>query len=722
MSSVRCLWLLPALLGSACGWLEPVEPTPLGARTPVILLHGWSADASTWDEFVAVAARQAPAARRCKLYRFGYDWSQPITVSAARLAADLAGRPELLGRPVALVGHSMGGLVARTFAEARPAGEERLAAVGAVITLGTPHHGSPAANLHWLAGESRYSLLAGLIPLGLVDLLDRIPATRASRTEGGRDLGWDNYDGTMAPELWRAASRFLATLNAELLDRPDLDEVLARYSFNAGYLLSVGKLSALRLQQQLREGDHFGAGAALLAHGFRAENGREIDRWGLNDGIVPVESALFLKPGPPSHEMDGEAVKVRLDRITARLLRPGVMGLLAPGLNHSQLPRDPRTITAVLQRLADLEFEALSVTTGGGVVVCRPHQAGAVRVAAGRVLAAPDSATLIVRSGDALSVVGPTSARVVARAAGGEWVMSPDGTRAVAPDGALIGVGTPAYRRLAAAAGQALWSPDGQHLAYVDDAGRLSVVAVGDLTGQPAHLGDAPREAGLRPVAWTPAGQWLLASRAAKLTAVYRPDAGAAALLYDPVAGAVGEVCDPSGAKRGEWSIPPDPTAAGNRLAVMISGEATVTVLSDHAATPCWSADGRCLAWLDDGGLGTRMSGQTAILPIRGRLTALSATPLGFLAAGATEAGQGFAVAWSPGERAARRLADLPAAPAGAITSSGFGRYVALPLTGEQVWVAEVDGSWSAVVPGAEPVWIPAPAARLWTEPPTVRP
>ena len=73
-----------------------------------------------------------------EVYPFDYDWRLDLEASAARLDALIQ---RLHAPRVVLVGHSMGGLVARQYVT-RP---ERVARVERVITVGTPYWGAPAA-------------------------------------------------------------------------------------------------------------------------------------------------------------------------------------------------------------------------------------------------------------------------------------------------------------------------------------------------------------------------------------------------------------------------------------------------------------------------------------------------------------------------------------------------------------------------------------------------
>jgi pimeloyl-ACP methyl ester carboxylesterase len=80
-----------------------------------------------------------------KLYPCPYDWRQPIEHTATRLAAtvDRAVADRSGSAEVTIIGHSMGGLLARHYLESgsfdsRPG----IRAVRLLVTLGTPHRGA----------------------------------------------------------------------------------------------------------------------------------------------------------------------------------------------------------------------------------------------------------------------------------------------------------------------------------------------------------------------------------------------------------------------------------------------------------------------------------------------------------------------------------------------------------------------------------------------------
>ena len=114
----------------------PPSPT-LQGRRGVVLVHGFFCNRGLWNPWMrALRARGVP---------FAAVDLEPVLGSIDRYAdlidAAVARVEAVTGRPVVLVGHSMGGLAIRTWMAHLPAGGR----VHRVITIGTPHHGT------WLA-------------------------------------------------------------------------------------------------------------------------------------------------------------------------------------------------------------------------------------------------------------------------------------------------------------------------------------------------------------------------------------------------------------------------------------------------------------------------------------------------------------------------------------------------------------------------------------------
>jgi pimeloyl-ACP methyl ester carboxylesterase len=144
------VYLLPGILGSQLGiartateppdllWLDPddvvegrlreLHPQQPGVQPLGIVVHN----------YLALRMRLAAAGFRTVL--FAYDWRQDLIEVGRTLAAALDADP---AAQIALVGHSMGGLLAR--AALRSCRPDTAARVRHLIGLGTPHGGSMAA-------------------------------------------------------------------------------------------------------------------------------------------------------------------------------------------------------------------------------------------------------------------------------------------------------------------------------------------------------------------------------------------------------------------------------------------------------------------------------------------------------------------------------------------------------------------------------------------------
>ena len=115
-------------------WLLP-DPAPAPAATPVLLLHGILCNAGVW-----LPMKKYLAARGIgPIYALSYGPPlASIDVFADQTAAKIDAILEATGaRQVVIVGHSMGGLVARAYLRRHGGGKVRR-----LITIGTPHHGS----------------------------------------------------------------------------------------------------------------------------------------------------------------------------------------------------------------------------------------------------------------------------------------------------------------------------------------------------------------------------------------------------------------------------------------------------------------------------------------------------------------------------------------------------------------------------------------------------
>ena len=161
------------------------DPGPAPARAPVLLLHGVLCNAGAMRDLRAdLLAREIGPV-------FIMSYGPPlksIELFADQLAAKIdAIRAATGASRVAILGHSMGGIVARAYLR-RYGGEK----VSTVITLGTPHHGSVHA---WLfPGTSLAQLRQGNAWLAELNRAEVAPA-------GVRVVSlWSWHDSMVAPQ------------------------------------------------------------------------------------------------------------------------------------------------------------------------------------------------------------------------------------------------------------------------------------------------------------------------------------------------------------------------------------------------------------------------------------------------------------------------------------------------------------------------------------------
>jgi uncharacterized protein (TIGR02145 family) len=122
----------------------------------LIMVHGWiSSPSSAWKGFLTKIKPKIECAGYTQYLTFGYNSSLSIDENSILLANLL--QTKMNGATVDIVGHSMGGLVTRSAIENHGCS----GIVRNLITLGTPHLGSVAANLRTFLGISLSSSYEG---------------------------------------------------------------------------------------------------------------------------------------------------------------------------------------------------------------------------------------------------------------------------------------------------------------------------------------------------------------------------------------------------------------------------------------------------------------------------------------------------------------------------------------------------------------------------------
>ena len=261
-------------------------------KTPLFLIHGWQpgvynepGNLSIWDNFKSYYLSDFDLSDNFKLYYVRYRSNiVPINDLGHELRLELDNMTEIHDRQIVLLAHSMGGLVSRSFAKrtridgpfSNQEGGER---VDRLITLGTPHHGSPMAN-----GPNRNivpSLLTGfpILPQFLIivdnNFYNISQVVAPKHFEFNRsDLKWDNFDGLWNYGLFPYPEQENIWLNSDLMNG-DSD-----HYFDNKIIAYGGYFSNNSLIYDFHQ--------YYFPHQF-LKNDLGYD----NDGVVPLSSALF---------------------------------------------------------------------------------------------------------------------------------------------------------------------------------------------------------------------------------------------------------------------------------------------------------------------------------------------------------------------------------------------------------------------------------------------
>nr|WP_315257698.1 alpha/beta fold hydrolase [uncultured Duganella sp.] len=136
-----CYEFQASLLTSSYYMLRPLgmQLQPEAQGLPVLLVHGYACNSGYWRPMSKLL-------RQARISHYGVDL-EPLGASIDDFAPQIHAAVERLRKAtgsaqVILVGHSMGGLVARAYLRRHGS-----AHIARVITLGTPHHGTALAHL-----------------------------------------------------------------------------------------------------------------------------------------------------------------------------------------------------------------------------------------------------------------------------------------------------------------------------------------------------------------------------------------------------------------------------------------------------------------------------------------------------------------------------------------------------------------------------------------------
>ncbi len=278
-----------------------VDGDPVGTRLPLVLVHGLGGSPEDWDNFLRAYERNPGWRAAFKPYSFRYSSStaevnadplapHTITGIGAQLRDALQGfydRPTAtpgfgFGRkPMVILAHSMGGLVARSmmqeyaFADGQRGGRKVLH----LITLGSPHQGSPLADAALVFGVSTVSELSD------------------THADFLKQLTWTNYDGLNM--LGGRCNPWLAQLNTYAPATSTSYGNCGRVAANPlpGFYERIVAYGTSALQQKDFDGGAVGVYKPGSSNSLVYTYRYLLDAYGrpyANDGIVPMASAQFV--------------------------------------------------------------------------------------------------------------------------------------------------------------------------------------------------------------------------------------------------------------------------------------------------------------------------------------------------------------------------------------------------------------------------------------------
>jgi pimeloyl-ACP methyl ester carboxylesterase len=378
-----------------------------GRGLPMVLVHGNNSDTAydlyRWKWFAEYIEAHPGKFAEFDVYLWKHDTSVAIGFNGAAesQAAGLAGYiydTLKVGKPdtqyerakVALVAHSQGGLVSRSFMNHFNPERGRLQGddVSGLITIDTPHHGSPFAIQDWVAalwldvfGED-----AGLS-------FDALRTFVLESDMGSLNLAWDNMDGmidTSYLSRFIISSHTLTPRDSNMhsgFDDPDLlftDEMKDTFGTLAALneaelfyhkLVAIGaydkslsdNTTAAAYAADLTTGamsDHekLSAVTVLLARMSEVLDGHtNVSNYFANDGLVPLQSSLFLNDSEVRIATLDALFQVHLDNpLIKSLTRQDVTTHIFSGLiaDHQDILDTPiksywETITADLRKLLE---------------------------------------------------------------------------------------------------------------------------------------------------------------------------------------------------------------------------------------------------------------------------------------------------------------------------------------------------------------------------------
>ncbi len=304
--------------------------------------------------------------RGSNFFEFAYDWRRDNRVAARRLKREsrqwLERWREVSGNADAklvLVGHSMGGLVARYFVEVLGGWRD----TRTLVTIGTPHRGSLDA-LETLLNP--YSKAAGLLDLSelvrsFTSMYQLLPIYRCyDRGDGVLSYLTDAADDL--PEFAREPMRSARAFHQEIADAVQANQEVEEYRRRVRALRPFIGVGQPTMQSAVRHGSQ----VKLLPH-------HDGEDWS-GDGTVPRVSATPIELGNTALEAFGAARHSALHNAGALLTQlDGEIESLALDLDKFRSGAARRSISL---DVADCHVQGETATARAKAIVTRMTPGG----------------------------------------------------------------------------------------------------------------------------------------------------------------------------------------------------------------------------------------------------------------------------------------------------------------------------------------------------------
>jgi hypothetical protein len=330
------------------------DTQPLGDRKPLLLVHGLRGEyrkGYRWDRLVKRFLGYPDFSRKYKVYLARYDSTSTLNKSVPQFQAAVSELHAKSGKQITLMALSLGGALINESMQ-DPEFDRK---IELVLALAAPFHGSPLFCSDWF----QYSLYKNLsYPWSRLDhsiayrlYFDRNPNLL-------EDLRWDNCDSNI-PEVGKfrswlpfGPSGFLSVedeCNFKLSKMNATDHVdKSKFITYAGYLMNPYLMPTFRRQIETtilapytlitnmvpahlaREHPVLAMLNREISRVLPGSNAPKVSNWphvyGLNDGIAPVNSAIFLpdevcKAYPLASEAELQKVRDKVDVRLARVFR-----------------------------------------------------------------------------------------------------------------------------------------------------------------------------------------------------------------------------------------------------------------------------------------------------------------------------------------------------------------------------------------------------------------